>query len=610
MRWGMGAIALTTPVGLALTLPLGISSMAQAQAALQVVYPPDGHETTAAQIFLIGTGAPGSPVTVNGEAIERSGAGHFAPSFPLQLGENVFTLQQGGDTLTLRVVRVTDQPGLPEGLAFAEGSLSPAQDIARLPDALVCFGAIAPPASTVSVSLGGRSLALLPQSAPVQLPPNFAVLTNQNQPIPPAVAQTYEGCGVLRSFVSPETTLSSRGAMSLGYPQFRLEQNGQTVTQQGPGQVSVLRPELPQILEVTVEAGTARTGPSTNYSRLTPLPQGTRAAVVGQEANWYQLDYGAWIRDTDVRIVPGSVPPHSIIRSITSANVGEWTEVRFPLQVPVPVSVEQGGDRFTLTLYNTTAQTDTIFLSNDPVIERLDWTQPTPGQVQYQFVLKSAQQWGYRLRYEGTTLVLALRHPPQVNVEANQPLSGITILLDPGHGGPDDLGARGPDGTPEKDVALTVTRLLRDRLQQRGATILMTRDDDRDLGPNERAQIIQEMAPDLALSIHYNALPDSGDAENTAGIGTFWYHTQSHSLAMFLHDYLVEERDRPSYGVFWNNLALTRPNVAPSVLLELGFMINPTEFEWIVDPEEQEALADALAEGITQWVVENSEIAR
>jgi len=32
--------------------------------------------------------------------------------------------------------------------------------------------------------------------------------------------------------------------------------------------------------------------------------------------------------------------------------------------------------------------------------------------------------------------------------------------------------------------------------------------------------------------------------------------------------------------VFWNNLALTRPSVAPAVLLELGFMINPVEFEW------------------------------
>jgi N-acetylmuramoyl-L-alanine amidase len=114
--------------------------------------------------------------------------------------------------------------------------------------------------------------------------------------------------------------------------------------------------------------------------------------------------------------------------------------------------------------------------------------------------------------------------------------------------------------------------------------------------------MINEEEPDLAISVHYNALPDNGDAMKTQGIGTFWYHPQAHSLAVFLHNYLVETLDRPSYGVFWNNLALTRPAVTPSILLELGFMINPVEFEWIVNPQEQRKLAVALADGIVEWM--------
>ena len=113
---------------------------------------------------------------------------------------------------------------------------------------------------------------------------------------------------------------------------------------------------------------------------------------------------------------------------------------------------------------------------------------------------------------------------------------------------------------------------------------------------------IDRLEPTLALSIHYNALPDNGDAINTQGIGAFWYHAQSHDLAQFLHDYLTNRLSRPSYGVFWNNLALTRPTTAPTVLLELGFAINPTEFEWIVDPVAQEQLAVAIADGIVAWL--------
>ena len=99
----------------------------------------------------------------------------------------------------------------------------------------------------------------------------------------------------------------------------------------------------------------------------------------------------------------------------------------------------------------------------------------------------------------------------------------------------------------------------------------------------------------MALSLHYNALPDAGNALERAGIGAFWYYPQAHGLATFLHDYLVRELNREAYGVFWNNLALTRPSVTPSVLLELGFMINPAS---------QQELARTLAEGVEAWIAE------
>jgi N-acetylmuramoyl-L-alanine amidase len=275
--------------------------------------------------------------------------------------------------------------------------------------------------------------------------------------------------------------------------------------------------------------------------------------------------------------------------------------VVFPLQVSVPVSVQQSDRALTLTLYNTTAQTDIIRLDDDPIIARLDWQQTTPTQVQYTFNLKSGQQWGYKLRYDGTNLVLTLRYGPVGSGKiSEQPLSGIKILLDPGHGGR-ETGAAGPTGYLEKDVNLIVSKLVRDELVARGATVYLTRENDTLLSLPERVAMIDKLEPAIALSIHYNSLPDSGDAFNTKGIGMFWYHPQAHGLAMFLHNYLVGKLNRPSYGVYWNNLALARPAAAPSVLLELGFMSNPFEFEWVVNPVEQRKLARAIADGITEW---------
>lgn len=592
-------------IGLSLFISVMASSPAWADQSLSVVYPPNDHQTTSKQIFLIGTAPPEGEVLVNGKAIARSRAGHFAPSFPLQVGDNVFTLRYQNQQVQVKVTRLSTTPELPVGLAFAQDSLTPAVDVARLPGELICFGAIAPPNATVSVNLANQTVPLLPQSQNIQLPPNSAALMQQNQPTTQAVTGKYAGCTTLPvnfgSLFYGNNINTGRVTSPSIQPQFQLTVNGKTTTQPSPGKISILSPAQLEVAEVTADAGVARTGPSTDYSRLTPLPKGTRASITAKEGEWLRLDYGGWINSKETRIVAGAVPPRSLIRSVSARQVAGATEIVFPLQVPVPVSIQQGDRTLTLTLHNTTAQTDVIRLDDDPLISRLDWQQIAPEQLQYTFNLKTAQQWGYKLRYDGTSLVLALRHPP-VSTQAKQniPLAGIKILLDPGHGGA-ELGARGPNGYPEKEINLLISKLVRDQLVARGATVYMTREEDVELSLGDRVAIIDKLEPAIALSLHYNALPDGGDAVNTQGFGAFWYHPQAHNLAVFLHNYVVNKLQRPSYGVYWNNLALTRPASAPSVLLELGFMINPTEFEWIVDPQAQQRLAEAIAQGITEW---------
>ncbi|RZM77121.1 N-acetylmuramoyl-L-alanine amidase [Leptolyngbya iicbica] len=582
------SVSLGTLSSLAI-MPVAIADTNMAS-DLFIAYPPAAHETVSDRIFLIGTGDPDQPVLVNGAPIEyRSPAGHFAPTVPLEMGENTFTLTQGDDTLTLSITRISATPTVPAGSWFVPESLVPQVDIALPAGERVCFGVQAIADADIAVNWADQVIPLAPPPTAVTLPPNYAVLTSQNEPVPLA-ATPYEGC----------TTLPATG--EIGPPTYSLATRGQPETVTAPGTIRRLNTTDFQVAEVIVDSGIARTGPSTSYSRITPLPAGTRAAITATEGDWLRLDYGGWIRASETAIAPATAPPRSILRSVTSEQIPGWTEVRFPLQTPVPIVIDQTADTLTLTLHNTTPQTDTIYFDVDPVVQRLDWQPVLPDRAQFRFQFRTEQQWGYKVRYEGTTLVLSLRHPPTL---ANDSLAGATILLDPGHGSENDLGARGPNGYPEKDVNLVVSKLLRDELEARGATVVMTREGDDDLFPGDRVDIINQVEPTLALSIHYNALPDAGDALNTAGIGMFWYHAQAHDLSEYLHNTLVQDLDRPSYGVYWNNLALTRPTVAPSVLLELGFMINPDEFEWITDPNSQGELAQALADAIAQWLNTN-----
>ncbi|QDL09069.1 N-acetylmuramoyl-L-alanine amidase [Brasilonema octagenarum UFV-E1] len=624
-------------LGLILLSSIVTPSIALAQEqSLKVVFPKTNYQTSAQKIFFLGTAPASGEVLINDQPVTRSKSGHFAPSFPLQLGENLFTVRYQNQQIQIRVTRVSTQPEVPQGLGFAKNSLTPAVDIAKLPGEQICFSAIAPwatpsgslaapNATTVSVKLGNQTISLLPQPQQAQLPANSAALTGQNQPSTQSNAGKYQGCATVPQFnpslytnniVSAAIAENQTKNIDLGKPEFQLTLNGKTITQLGTGKISILSPAQLEVVEIIADSGVARTGPSTDYSRLTPLPKGTRAAVTGREGEWLRLDYGAWINGKETRPLQGAIPPHSIIRSVGYRRLPSVTEMVFPLQVPVPVSVQQDDQTFTLTLHNTTAQTDIIRLDDDPLISRLDWQQLPPtvpgGQpgVQYTFNLKKAQQWGYKLRYDNTSLVLSLRHSPFIS-SANtrerrgmfaiqKPLSGIKILLDPGHGGKES-GASGPTGYLEKDVNLVVSKLVRDELVKRGAKVVMTRQDDKEVSLSDRVAMIDKEEPAIAISIHYNSLPDEGDAEKIKGMGVFWYHPQAHSFAVFMQKYIVSKLGRPSYGVFWDNLALTRPASAPSVLLELGFMSNPNEFEWVTNVQEQKKLAKVISDGITEW---------
>ena len=89
--------------------------------------------------------------------------------------------------------------------------------------------------------------------------------------------------------------------------------------------------------------------------------------------------------------------------------------------------------------------------------------------------------------------------------ELAPPRTVRAIAIDPGHGG-DDTGTRGPDGTLEKDVTLSVARRLRNMIEsQLGLRVMLTRTADTTVALDERAAIANNDRADLFISLHTNA---------------------------------------------------------------------------------------------------------
>lgn len=220
-------------------------------------------------------------------------------------------------------------------------------------------------------------------------------------------------------------------------------------------------------------------------------------------------------------------------------------------------------------------------------------------------------------------LAVLIQFPIQSNVTTweawSLPLSGKTIVLDPGHGGPDG-GAQGKDQTNEKEISLLVSKKIRDYLQQVGALVYMTREDDTDLAAKNtkglsrrksedirnRLSFIHDKSPDLFVTIHLNAIPSS----RWSGAQSFYYpkFDESRHLAKMIQSEItrnLENTERSALAI--NGVYLLKYAEVPSTLVEIGFLSNEEERELLKQDEYQLKMAGSIYNGILRYLTEEIE---
>ena len=189
---------------------------------------------------------------------------------------------------------------------------------------------------------------------------------------------------------------------------------------------------------------------------------------------------------------------------------------------------------------------------------------------------------------------------------------GPVIVIDAGHGGVDP-GKVGVSGVLEKDVNLAVAKKLQARLTADGFTVVMTRTEDvglySDTATNKkredmaaRVRLISEADPELTISIHQNSFPDA----SCKGAQVFYYKDseESRMLAELLQKTFPEVlRDGNTRQAKANSdYYLLKRTECPIVIAECGFLSSPEEERLLSTAEYQEKVADALYEGIKQYL--------
>jgi N-acetylmuramoyl-L-alanine amidase len=168
------------------------------------------------------------------------------------------------------------------------------------------------------------------------------------------------------------------------------------------------------------------------------------------------------------------------------------------------------------------------------------------------------------------------------------------VIIDAGHGGKDSGEVSPWTGVKEKDLTLDTAKRVQKLLSGKVHTVLM-RDDDTFVELDDRVARASNREATILVSIHYNGGPAA-----LRGPETYYWRVDSHGLATRVQRSIagIAPVQSGNRGMVRRRIRLTRnPNV-PSILVEVGYLSNPSEVRLCSDPGYRDRMAAAIARAI------------
>ena len=173
------------------------------------------------------------------------------------------------------------------------------------------------------------------------------------------------------------------------------------------------------------------------------------------------------------------------------------------------------------------------------------------------------------------------------------------VVIDPGHGG-QDPGATSIYGDQEKHIVLDVALAAAERLAQSGVNVRMTREDDRFVELEARADMANRCRADLFVSIHADSARNRGAEGFTVYVPRL--ATRSSTLAADSIAYRLKVAGVASRGRKEANYRVLVRTVCPAVLVELGYLSNGREAARLASASYRQLVAEAIANGIVDYL--------
>lgn len=186
-----------------------------------------------------------------------------------------------------------------------------------------------------------------------------------------------------------------------------------------------------------------------------------------------------------------------------------------------------------------------------------------------------------------------------------------TVIIDAGHGG-SDPGKVGTGDILEKEINLAIAKKVETQLKKEKIKVIMTREEDRmltgdaDSGSKaqdmkERVELINKELPQIAVSIHQNSYQDA----SVHGAQVFYYSGSQEgerAAGIMQNALLAFDADNTRQPKANDTYYLLRRTQVPTIIVECGFLSNPEEAGNLCLDEYQEKVAQAICQGILEFI--------
>ncbi len=558
------------------------------KAELTIARPSGNIKTVYSQYYLTGASDPEKPLYMNGQPVEgRSSQGYYGILVALTEGLNTFSFQQEGAYVSRIINReTTAAPKKMSGVEIPAATVFPQSQELRQAGEKITLTCQAPIGSAVTVKLGGQTYTMKTASTA----PNSSDM----------YLGTYSYVHTIPSYTGTPRNID------LGAPVYTIEYKGTTKARTAPATVGVIMKDSPYFAEVVKAVIDTYQTPVPANGASFELYKGMKDYVTGMTGSYVRLANGQWVNKGGVNIYASKGQLKAVVQNPQYATGDKWDTLKLELTQPVAATIAFDGKALALSISAAEGQQLPI-LTEGSLISEVTATKNENG-LQYNLILKENQSIdGYYIEKTTTGIALHIKRPAKA-AEGEAPLKGLTIMLDPGHGG-SDTGATGPLGAAyaEKAINLSTSLKLQKELEALGAAVIMTRTTDTELSLEARLAASRAARPDLFVSMHANSMPDNVDISKVDGFSVFFRDKHAHGISEAILQGTLNTLGRNSKGLHVKNFYVIRGTWTPSVLIESGFVPNPQEFEWLKDDNQQLSLAKSISQAIVGYFKERDQ---